>query len=61
MEIIEVGIKLKSHTMTIWEKVVAIRLREETEMSENQFGFMTGKSTIEPMYCVRQSIEKYKY
>ena len=30
--------------MTIWERIIERRLREETSVVEEQFGFMTGRS-----------------
>ena len=53
------GIKLMSHTMKLWEKVIEKRLRKETIVTENQFGFMPGRSTIEAIHLLRQLIEKY--
>ncbi|TQE00819.1 hypothetical protein C1H46_013614 [Malus baccata] len=41
------GIKLMSHTMKLWERVIEHRLRQETWVSDNQFGFMPGRSTME--------------
>nr|GFD03047.1 retrovirus-related Pol polyprotein LINE-1 [Tanacetum cinerariifolium] len=41
------GIKLLSHTMKLWERVIEKRLRRESRVSENQFGFMPGRSTTE--------------
>ncbi|XP_071695026.1 uncharacterized protein [Rutidosis leptorrhynchoides] len=41
------GIKLLSHTMKLWERVIETRLRRETKVSENQFGFMPGRSSME--------------
>ncbi|GJX93538.1 hypothetical protein Tco_0348124, partial [Tanacetum coccineum] len=41
------GIKLLTHTMKLWERVIERRLRRETKVSENQFGFMPGRSTTE--------------
>nr|GEW24740.1 retrovirus-related Pol polyprotein LINE-1 [Tanacetum cinerariifolium] len=41
------GIKLVSHTMKLWERVIERRLRRETRVLENQFGFMPGRSTTE--------------
>ena len=38
------GIKLKSHTMKLWEKVIERRLRTATSISKDQFGFMPGRS-----------------
>ena len=46
--------------MKIWEKVIEKRLRSETIVSRNQFGFMPGKSTMEPIFCMRQIVEKYR-
>ena len=54
------GIKLLSHTMKLWERVVDARLRNSTKVNENQFGFMPGKSTMEPIFIVRQLMEKYR-
>ncbi|XP_047029965.1 uncharacterized protein LOC124637498 [Helicoverpa zea] len=34
------GIKLMSHTMKVWEKVIEKRVREESGITQNQFGFM---------------------
>ncbi|XP_076892962.1 uncharacterized protein LOC143544855 [Bidens hawaiensis] len=41
------GIKLLSHTMKLWERVIDVRLRRETQVKMNQFGFMPGRSTTE--------------
>ena len=37
------GIKLMSQTLKVWERVVEVRLRQTTSISEEQFGFMPGK------------------
>jgi len=39
--------------MKLWERVIERRLREIIEISENQFGFMPGRSTIEAIYVLR--------
>ena len=36
-------IKLMSHTMKIWERIIDRRLREETTIGDEQFGFMPGR------------------
>ena len=54
------GIKLLSHTMKLWERVIEGRLRRETEVSQMQFGFMPGKSTAEPIFMLRQMMEKFR-
>ena len=51
------GIKLLSHTMKLWERVVEGRLRNETSMSENQFGFMSGRSTTEAIHLIRRLVK----
>ena len=37
------GIKLMSHTMKLWERVIEHRLRRVTRVTQNQFGFMPGR------------------
>ncbi|KAH1238778.1 LINE-1 retrotransposable element ORF2 protein [Glycine max] len=53
------GIKLMSHTMKLWERVIERRLRKETQVTENQFGFMPGRSTMEAIYLLRRVMEQY--
>jgi len=40
------GIKLMSHTMKLWERDIEHRLRGVTRVTQNQFGFMLGRSTF---------------
>ena len=54
------GIKLLSHTMKLWERVVEARIRGITEISDNQFGFMPGLSTMNPIFIVRQLMEEFR-
>ena len=54
------GIKLLSHTMKVWERVMEGRLRRETGVSGGQFGFTPGKSTTERIFMLRQMIEKFQ-
>ena len=51
------GIKLMSHTMKLWERIIERRLRSITSITENQFGFMPGRSTIEAILILRQLIK----
>ncbi|GJT53625.1 retrovirus-related pol polyprotein LINE-1 [Tanacetum coccineum] len=54
------GIRHLSHTMKLWERVIEKRLRRETRVSENQFGFMPGRSTTEAIHLLRSLMEKYR-
>ncbi|KAM1129870.1 hypothetical protein ACFX19_045301 [Malus domestica] len=54
------GIKLMSHTMKLWERVIEHRSRQETRVSDNQFGFMPGRSTMEAIYLLRRLMERYR-
>jgi hypothetical protein len=54
------GIKLMSHTMKLWERVIERRLRQEVTISENQFGFMPGRSTTEAIHLIRGMIEYHR-
>ena len=54
------GIKLMSHTMKLWERVIEHRLRRLTSVTKNQFGFMPGRSTMEAIFLVRQLMERYR-
>ena len=49
------GIKLMCHTMKIWEKVIEQRLRHEITISENQFGFMPRRSTMEVIFYIKET------
>ena len=49
-----------SHTMKLWERVVEHRLRRETRVSDNQFGFMPRRSTIEAIFLLWRLMEKYR-
>ncbi|KAK9118568.1 hypothetical protein Scep_016661 [Stephania cephalantha] len=49
-----------SHTMKLWERIIDNRIRRETTISENQFGFMPGRSTMEAIFLVRRLLEKYR-
>ncbi|KAK3550206.1 hypothetical protein QTP86_021237 [Hemibagrus guttatus] len=54
------GIKLMSHTMKLWERVVEARLRKLVEICEQQYGFMPRKSTTDAIFALRILMEKYR-
>ncbi|XP_021740395.1 uncharacterized protein LOC110706747 [Chenopodium quinoa] len=53
------GIKLMSNTMKLWERVIEHRLRACTSISDNKFGFMSGRYTMEAIHLIRQMMEHY--
>ena len=53
------GIKLLSHTMKIWDRIVEKRVRDEVEVAEEQFGFMPARGTRNAIFILRQMAEKY--
>ncbi|KAK3517308.1 hypothetical protein QTP70_002953 [Hemibagrus guttatus] len=54
------GIKLMSHTMKLWERVVEARLRKVVDICEQQYGFMPRKSTTDAIFALRILMEKYR-
>lgn len=53
-------IKLMSHIMKLWEKVIKIHIRRCTSILENQFEFIPERSTMETVYIIRKVIEYYR-
>jgi hypothetical protein len=47
-----------SHTMKLWERIIEHRLRGVINVTENQFGFMPGRSTMEAIFLIRQLMER---
>ena len=54
------SIKLMSHTMKIYERVLNSRLRQIVRLNENQCGFVEGKSTLDAIQSLRILVEKYR-
>ncbi|KAK3512387.1 hypothetical protein QTP70_007966 [Hemibagrus guttatus] len=54
------GIKLMSHTMKLWERVVEARLRKVVDICEQQYGFMPRKSTTDAIFALRILMKKYR-
>jgi len=47
------GIKLMSHMMKLWERVIEHRLRRVISVTQNQFGCMPGRSTMEVIFLIQ--------
>lgn len=54
------GIKLMSHTMKLYERVIDARLRSESILSSNQYGFVPGLSTIDPMFAINMIAQEFR-
>ena len=54
------GIKLMSHTINVWKKIIEARLRDRVEMRKQQYGFVPGKETTGSMFALRMLMEKYR-
>ena len=54
------GIKLMSHTMKVWERIIEARLRDGVKISKQQYGFMPGKGTTDAMFALKMLMEKYR-
>jgi hypothetical protein len=54
------GIKFVSHTMKFLERVIKHRLRKLTTVSKNHFDFMSGRSTMEVIFLIRQLMKIYR-
>ena len=54
------GIKLISHTMKIWERIIETRLRDRVEISKQQYRFMPRKGTTDAMFALRMLMKKYR-
>jgi hypothetical protein len=53
-------IKLISHTMKLWKRVIEHLLRGITRIALNQFDFMPRRSTMEVVFLIRQVIQQYR-
>ena len=52
-------IKLMSHTMKLWERLIEARIWKKMTIAEQQFGFMPGRSTTKAIFCLRMLLEKW--
>ena len=46
--------------MKLWERIIETRIRRETRVTVNQFGFMTGRSTTKAIHILRRLMKKYR-
>jgi len=53
-------IRLMSHTLKIFERVIDRRLREIVKISENQCGFVKGAGTTDAIHAARLVLEKHR-
>ena len=53
------GIKLMSHSMKLWKKIIEARIRKEVTIAEQQFGFVPGRNTTDAIFCLRMLLEKW--
>ena len=54
------GIKRTLHIVKIWERVIEKSLRGNVQISEQEFGFMAGRSTTDACFAQRQHVTGYK-
>ena len=54
------GIKLTSHTMKVWKRIIEARLRDRVEISKQQYGFMPGKGNTYAMFALKMLMKKYR-
>jgi hypothetical protein len=52
------GIKLMSHTMKLWKRIIEHHLRGVTNITENQFEFMPERLTMETIFLIRQLMKR---
>ena len=54
------GLKLLEHCMKLFEKVIEHHIRNCIEINQMQFGFVSGKGTIDAIFIARQIEEKFR-
>ncbi|VDO18461.1 unnamed protein product, partial [Heligmosomoides polygyrus] len=53
-------IRLLSHSMKIFERILDRRIREIVRLSDNQCGFVSGCGTIDAIHAARLLVEKHR-
>jgi len=46
-----------SHTLKLYERIIDRRLHNEALVSDEQFGYMPGKSTTDAIFAIRRLME----
>ncbi|CAG5056455.1 unnamed protein product [Parnassius apollo] len=54
------GIKVTSHTMKLFERIIDTRIRQKCKVSYSQYGFQPGRGTMDPIFALRILIEKHR-
>ena len=54
------GIKLLSHTVKLWDRIIDQRLRDIVNISDGQFRFKSGVGTTDAIFVIRTLCEKYR-
>ena len=54
------GIKLMSHTIKVWQRIIEARLRARVEISKQQYGFMPVEGTTDAVFSLKMLMEKYR-
>jgi hypothetical protein len=52
------GIKVMSHTMKLWERIIEHYLTEVINVIENQFGFMLGRLNMKTIFLIWQLMKR---
>ncbi|XP_070018084.1 secreted RxLR effector protein 78-like [Nicotiana sylvestris] len=47
--------------MKVWDRVVEARVRRIVSISDNEFRFMPGRSTMKNIHRIRRLVEQYRY
>ncbi|CAK1587880.1 unnamed protein product [Parnassius mnemosyne] len=54
------GIKVMSHTMKLFERIIDTRIRQQCTVSDSQYGFQPGRGTMDPIFALRILMEKHR-
>lgn len=46
--------------MKLWERVIETKICDQVKVTKNQFGFLAGRSIMEPIHFLRNLMDKYR-